>query len=56
MVRRLKRRRLARVAVATELVRSNQERELEFVSDAVATGRGIRVLTVVDVFPEKTVP
>ena len=50
MVRRLKRKRLARVAVNSHLVRSNQEWALDFVSDALATGRGIRVLTVVDAF------
>jgi putative transposase len=50
MVRRLKRKRLARVAVASHLMRSNQEWALDFVSDALATGRGIRVLTVVDTF------
>ena len=50
MVRRLKRKRLARVAVASHLVRSNQEWALDFVSDSLATGRGIRVLTVVDAF------
>ena len=49
-VRRLKRKRLARVAVASHLMRSNQEWALDFVSDALATGRGIRVLTVVDAF------
>lgn len=50
MVRRLKRKRLARVAVASHLVRSNQEWALDFVSDSLATGRGFRVLTVVDAF------
>jgi putative transposase len=50
MVRRLKRKRLARVAVASHLVRSNQEWALDFVADALATGRGIRVVTVVDAF------
>ena len=50
MVRRLKRKRLARVAVASHLVRSNQEWALDFVSDAIGTGRGIRVLTVVDAY------
>jgi HTH-like domain len=50
MVRRLKRKRLARVAVASYLVRSNQEWALDFVSDSLATGRGIRLLTVVDAF------
>ncbi|HSR07505.1 MAG TPA: IS3 family transposase [Bryobacteraceae bacterium] len=50
MVRRLRRKRLSRVAVASHLVRSNQEWALDFVCDALATGRGIRVLTVVDAF------
>jgi putative transposase len=50
MVRRLKRKRLARVPVASDLMRSNQEWALDFVSDALATGRGIRALTVVDAF------
>lgn len=50
MVRRLKRKRLSRVAVASHLVRSNQEWALDFVSDTLATGRGIRVLAVVDAF------
>ena len=50
MVRRLKRKRLSRVAVAPHLVRSNQEWALDFVSDSLATGRGIRVLAVVDSF------
>jgi putative transposase len=50
MVRRLKRKRLYRVPVASHVVRSNQEWALDFVSDALATGRGIRVLAVVDSF------
>ncbi len=50
MVRRLKRKRLSRVPVASHLVRSNQEWALDFVSDSLATGRGIRVLAVVDSF------
>ena len=50
MVRRLRRKRLARVAMASNLRRSNQEWALDFVSDALATGRGIRALTVVDAF------
>jgi putative transposase len=50
MVRRLKRKRLSRVPVVSDLVRSNQEWALDFVSDALATGRGIRALTVVDAF------
>jgi putative transposase len=50
MVRRLKRKRLTRVPVASDLMRSNQEWALDFVRDALATGRGIRALTVVDAF------
>ena len=49
-VRRLKRKRLSRVAVASRLVRSNQEWALDFACDTLATGRGIRVLAVVDAF------
>lgn len=50
-VRRLKRKRLARTAVAACSVwQANQEWALDFVSDALATGRGIRVLAVVDAF------
>jgi putative transposase len=45
-VRRLKRKRLARVAAVTHVVRSNQEWALDFVCDTLATGRGIRVLAV----------
>jgi putative transposase len=50
MVRRLKRKRLARVPLASHVIRSNQEWALDFVADALATGRGIRALTVVDAF------
>jgi putative transposase len=50
MVRRLRRKRLSRVPVASNLMRSNQEWALDFVCDALATGRGIRALTVVDAF------
>ena len=50
MVRRLRRKRLSRVSVASNLMRSNQEWGLDFVCDALATGRGIRALTVVDAF------
>jgi len=49
-LRRLKRKRLSRVAVASHLVRSNQEWALDFACDTLATGRGIRVLAVVDAF------
>jgi putative transposase len=50
MVRRLKRKRLARAAVASHITRRNQEWALDFVCDALATGRGIRVLAVLDAF------
>ena len=47
----LRRKRLTRLAGGAEhLVRSNQEWALDFVCDTLATGRGIRVLTVVDAF------
>ena len=49
-VRRLKRKRLSRVAAVTHVVRFNQEWALDFVCDTLATGRGIRVLAVVDAF------
>lgn len=48
-VRRLKRKRVQRVAPPRpELVRANQEWALDFVSDSLASGRGIRFLTVID--------
>jgi len=50
MVRRLKRKRLTREPVASAVVRRNQEWALDFVSDALATGRALRALTVVDAF------
>ena len=49
-VRRLRRKRLTRVAVASHLVRANQEWALDFAADTLASGRGIRVLAVVDTF------
>jgi putative transposase len=50
-VRRLKRKRLSRPEAKTPLhVRSNQEWALDFVADTLGTGRGIRVLAVVDAF------
>ncbi len=50
-VRRLKRKRLTRVPVSgKQLVRANQQWALDFVSDALATGRGVRILAVVDAF------
>ena len=49
-VRRLKRKRLSRVAIASHLLRANQEWALDFASDTLANGRGIRVFAVVDAF------
>ncbi|MBV9675219.1 MAG: IS3 family transposase, partial [Acidobacteriaceae bacterium] len=50
-VRRLKRKRLFRSAMGiSSLWQANQEWALDFVSDALATGRGIRVRAVVDAF------
>ena len=50
-VRRLRRKRLVRpVPEGTSLTRSNQEWAMDFVSDGLATGRGLRILTVVDSF------
>jgi len=48
-VRRLKRKRLARPAVpVATLSRANQEWAMDFVMDGLATGRALRLLTVVD--------
>jgi putative transposase len=50
-VRRLKRKRLVRPEARAPLhVRPNQEWALDFVTDTLGTGRGIRMLTVVDAF------
>ncbi len=50
-LRRLKRKRLSRPAAVWALhVRPNQEWAIDFVADTLGTGRGIRVLTVVDAF------
>ncbi|MEO5923694.1 MAG: IS3 family transposase [Bryobacteraceae bacterium] len=49
MLRRLKKKRVARVPVTSHVVRSNQEWAIDFVSDTLATGRGIRLLAAVDV-------
>jgi putative transposase len=50
-VRRLKRKRLVRPAPeGTLLSRPNQEWAIDFVADGLATGRGLRMLTVVDSF------
>lgn len=48
-MRRLKRKRVARVPVSSHVVRSNQEWAIDFVSDTLATGREIRLLAAVDV-------
>ena len=48
-VRRMKRKRLRRAAALNEgLTGANQQWALDFVSDGIATGRGLRILTVVD--------
>ena len=48
-VRRLKRKRLARPAVpVATLSRANQEWSMDFVMDGLATGRALRLLTMVD--------
>jgi putative transposase len=50
-VRRLRRKRLSRPAATQALhVRQNQEWTLDFVTDTIGTGRGLRVLTIVDAF------
>lgn len=55
-VRRLKRKRLSRPAApAPSLYRANQEWALDFACDALGTGRGIRVLAVVDAFTRECI-
>lgn len=49
-IRRLKKKRLIRTPAASNVTRRNQEWAMDFVHDTLATGRGIRVLTVVDTF------
>ena len=50
-VRRLKRKRLVRTAPANaHLTAANQEWALDFVCDGISTGRGLRILTLVDSF------
>ena len=50
-VRRLKRKRLVRPAAESALLtRVNQELAIDFITDGLGTGRGIRMLTVVDSF------
>jgi putative transposase len=50
-VKRRKRKRLVRLGVTVKTVlRANEEWALDFVSDAIASGRRIRLLSVVDAF------
>jgi putative transposase len=50
-VRRLRRKRIVRGAPGNaQLKAANQEWALDFVTDALSTGRGLRILTVVDSF------
>ena len=51
MVRRKKRKRLVRErAVEPRLVRANQEWAMDFITDGLATGRMVRILSVVDTY------
>ena len=54
-LRRLKKKRLIRTPAASHVVRHNQEWAVDFVHDTLATGRGIRVLAVVDTFTRECV-
>lgn len=54
-IRRLKKKRLIRTPVASHVVRRNQEWAMDFVHDTLATGRGIRVLAVVDTFTRECI-
>ena len=50
-VRRLRRKRLVRPAPEGQLLsRANQEWAIDFVTDGLATGRGLRILTIIDSF------
>lgn len=49
-IRRLKKKRLIRTPSASNVTQRNQEWAMDFVQDTLATGRGIRVLAVVDTF------
>lgn len=54
MVRRLKRKRLSRtVPLNPLLVRRNQEWAMDFVSDALATGRALRTFTLIDSYTKE---
>ena len=51
MVRRKKRKRLVRErAVEPRLLRANQEWAMDFITDGLATGRMVRILSVVDAY------
>ena len=55
MVRRLKRKRLSRpVPLNPTLVRPNQEWAMDFVSDALATGRALRTFNLIDSLHQRT--
>jgi putative transposase len=54
-IRRLKKKRLIRTPAASYVTRRNQEWAVDFVSDTLATGRGIRVLAAVDTFTRECV-
>lgn len=55
MVRRLKRKRLSRAVPANPLlVRPNQEWAMDFVSDALATGRALRTFTLIDSYTKES--
>jgi putative transposase len=54
-LRRLKKKRLIRTPAASHVIRRNQEWAVDFVHDTLATGRGIRVLAVVDTFTRECV-
>ena len=54
-LRRLEKKRLIRTPAASHVIRRNQEWAADFVHDTVATGRGIRVLVVVDRFTRECV-
>ncbi len=55
MVRRLRRKRLSRSVPANPaLVRPNQEWAMDFVSDALSTGRALRTFTLIDSFTKES--
>jgi putative transposase len=55
MVRRLRRKRLSRsVPSNPSLVRPNQEWAMDFVSDALATGRALRTFTLIDSYTKES--